>query len=263
MKRIIAIIVQIVSVNVGFAQNWSSEAEINNYYNDQINQKKAEISNLERQKENEMSRFYYDENRIFHGDRDAQTKVFGLSAEITALKSAIERLESVRSSNINSFRQVQKAKQDAARKQQQQKAQQKAQQRAQQKQQKQEQQKLRQRQIEEERAKKAEEDRKREEQRQERIRIERERMYNEAYNESMRSTEGRHQRNLRKLEVMDERMAEIRSQHQLDGITRRSGYVKSSGETPIVSQRSKAGILPNNLRQRTTQGSNWLEEFDY
>lgn len=260
MKRIIAIIVLIVSVNVGFAQNWSSEADINNYYNNQINEIKRKIDEANRQLEAAISERAADPTR---GMTDASERILELKFEIGDLNHQLEGIGAKRSVAIENFRQVQKAKQDAARKQQQQKAQQKAQQRAQQKQQKQEQQKLRQRQIEEERAKKAEEDRKREEQRQEQIRIEKQRIYNEAYNESMRSTEGRHQRNLRKLEVMDERMAEIRSQHQLDGITRRSGYVKSSGETPIVSQRSKAGILPKNLRQRTTQGSNWLEEFDY
>ena len=115
MKRIIAIIVLIVSVNVCFAQNWSSEAEINNYYNDKINQKKAEVSILERQLENEKSRFYYDDNKIFHGDLNAQENAIKLGSEIAFLKAEIKSLESARSSNINSFRQVQKDKQEAER----------------------------------------------------------------------------------------------------------------------------------------------------
>ena len=59
----------------------------------------------------------------------------------------------------------------------------------------------------------------------------------------MASSARSYERNIQTLREMDDRMENIRNNHQLDGIPRYSGYV-SSGSSKMTTKRSKVGILP-------------------
>lgn len=172
-----------------------------------------------------------------------------LSASITIQvnQQEISRLESLRSNQLNSFRQTQqrlREREEQNRRAQAQQQRRNMQQTQQATAQRKRQQIDRRRQENEEiERRRAEENARREAERQESIRREKQRLYDEGYARSMASSARSYERNLQILDEMDNRMAEIRNNHQLDGIPRYSGYV-SSGSSNMTFKRSKAGILP-------------------
>lgn len=266
MKRVISFLM-LFSALVVLAQNWSSEAEINNYYNDKINQKKAEVSILERQLENEKSRFYYDDNKIFHGDLNAQENALKLGLEIAFLKAEIKSLESARSTTIDSFRQTERQRQIEKEKNEKQKReiekinQKKAEQLQQQRQKK----------IDEARAKKAEEDRIRAQERkkkeQERIRkeqlaLEAETQANLAKNAPAYYRDlSQYDENARKFNELESvNISEITKEHS------KSGYMPSSGRKLVgTSRHNQPGALAKKYlkrKQDQTQNDDWLRSLE-
>ena len=229
-----------------FAQQWNSESDINNYYSNQINSLRQEIQEAKRNQNYAYS--------LPEKEQDGRTNqkrmdiLLTSSITIQINQQEIARLESLRDSQLNSFRQMQqrmKEKEEQSRRAQQAQQQKQNRQKAQQASAQRKRQQIdRQRQLNEEIARRrAEENARREAERQERIRQEKQRRYNEGYARSMASSARGYERNLQTLREMDNRMEEIRNNHELDGIPRYSGYV-SSGSSNMTTKRSKAGILP-------------------
>lgn len=99
MKRLLlSIALVLIPILVCFAQNWSSEAEINNYYNSRINQKRDELAVYQRQ----MQYLDRDEYGIaIHLDEEKK-----LRNAILSLKVEIAQLDYERNSQLANFRQA-------------------------------------------------------------------------------------------------------------------------------------------------------------
>jgi len=226
-----------------FAQQWNSESDINNYYNGLINSKKQEIANAYKQLQNERGLL----NSDSEGRHSVNEDFLRYKVLIAVWEDELRQLEAQRNNQLNSFRQMQqrlKESEEQKRRiqaQQQKRSHQQVRQASVQRK-KQQIDRLRQ-QNEEFARRRAEENARREAERQERIRQEKQRRYNEGYARSMASSARGYERNLQALREMDNRMEELRNNHELDGIPRYSGYV-SSGSSNMTFKRTKHGILP-------------------
>lgn len=242
MKKLI-FIVSLFITTVCYAQQWNSESDINNYYNRLISNKKQEIANAYSQLQNERGLL----NSDSEGRRSVDEDFLRYKLLIPYLEDELRQLEAQRANQLNSFRQTQQRLRE--REEQNKRAQAQQQRRNRQQNQQAAAQRKRQhidrrrQENEEIERRRDEENVRRELERQERIRREKQRLYNEGYDRSMSSSARSYERNMQTLNEMDNRMAEIRNHHQLDGIPRYSGYV-SSGSSNITTKRSKAGILP-------------------
>jgi hypothetical protein len=233
------------------AQQFNSEDDINNYYRSQINETNQKISYEKQRREYAKSL----PDRDGYGNKNIEKTEILLEVAVTiaVLEDKLRFLEEERSNKLSIFRQQQqKAAEEQARRIQEQKEKQRQQQVDKQhlmeKQKKQteqfEKQRIEEQKKHEENERKKELYRKLEAEREEKIRQEKERRYNEGYARSIASSARGFEKNMQELSKMDRNSAQIKNNHQADGLPRKSGYVPASTSSSITITRPKDGILP-------------------